>query len=89
VREGIPRDVALKAVTLAPAQMLGLEKRLGSIEPGKDADLVVFSGDPLDFNSTVEQVFIDGILAYERTKDVRLQRLLEPGATSRPAEKAP
>jgi len=76
VRHGIPRDVALQAITLNPAKMLGLERRLGSIEPGKDAHLVVFSGDPLDFNSVVETVFIDGIPAYERAKDVRLQRLL-------------
>jgi imidazolonepropionase-like amidohydrolase len=87
VRYGVPRDEALKAITLNPAKMLGLEKRLGSIEPGKDADLVIFSGDPLEFSSLVEQVFIDGIPAYERAKDVRLQRLLSPGtsdSTSKP-----
>jgi hypothetical protein len=81
VRYGVPRDEALKAITLNPAKMLGLEKRLGSIELGKDADLVVFSGDPLEFNSLVERVFIDGIPAYERAKDVRLQRLLSPGTS--------
>jgi imidazolonepropionase-like amidohydrolase len=80
VRHGIPRDVALRAITLTPAKMLGLQDRLGSIEPGKDAHLVVFSGDPLDFNSVVEKVFIDGILAYEREKDVRLKRLLSMDA---------
>lgn len=79
VREGIPRSVAIKAITLTPAKLLGLEKRLGSIEPGKDANLVVFSGDPLDFQSVVERVFINGIPAYDRTKDVRLQRLLSEG----------
>lgn len=76
VRHGIPRDVALRAITLTPAKLLGLDERLGSIEPGKDAHLLVFSGDPLDFNSVVEKVFIDGILAYDREKDVRLRRLL-------------
>lgn len=81
VRNGIPRDEALKAITLNPAKMLRLEKQLGSIEPGKDANLVIFSGDPLDFSSVVEQVFIDGIPAYDRTKDVRLQRLLSPGTS--------
>ena len=44
--------------------------------PGKDANLVVFSGDPLDFKSVVDRVFIDGIPAYDRAKDVRLRRLL-------------
>jgi imidazolonepropionase-like amidohydrolase len=76
VRHGVSRDEALRAITLNPAKVLGLDKRLGSIEPGKDAHLVVFSGDPLDFNSVVERVFIDGIPAYERAKDVRLKRLL-------------
>ncbi len=94
VRHGIPRDVALRAITLTPAKMLGLQDRLGSIEPGKDAHLVVFSGDPLDFNSVVEQVFIDGILAYEREKDVRLQRLLstddeQPSPESQQADEEP
>ena len=79
VRAGIPRDEALRAITINPAKMLGLEKRLGSIEPGKDADLVIFSGDPLDFSSVVERVFINGIPAYDRSTDVRLQRLLSPG----------
>ncbi|TWT42267.1 N-substituted formamide deformylase precursor [Phycisphaerae bacterium RAS1] len=79
VRFGVPRDEALKAITLNPAKMLGLGDRLGSLEAGKDATLVVYSGDPLDFNSVVEKVFIDGILAYQREKDVRLQRLLSTG----------
>jgi imidazolonepropionase-like amidohydrolase len=79
VRHGVPRDVALRAITLTPARMLELEQRLGSIEPGKDAHLVVFSGDPLDFSSVIETVFIDGIPAYEREKDLRLKRLLSTG----------
>jgi hypothetical protein len=87
VRHGVPRDAALRAITLNPATMLGVEKRLGSLEVGKDANVVVFSGDPLDFNSFVEQVFIDGIPAYDRAKDVRLQRLLAPGTTEPPKEK--
>jgi imidazolonepropionase-like amidohydrolase len=87
VRHGVPRAEALRAITLNPARMLGLEQRLGSLEPGKDAHLVVFSGDPLDFNSVVEQVFIDGIPAYERAKDARLQRLLSPGTEDGPQEK--
>lgn len=76
VRGGIPRDVALRAITLNAAKVLGLDDRIGSIEVGKEAYLTVFSGDPLDFNSVVEKVFIEGIPAYEREKDVRIQRLL-------------
>ncbi|HQL55663.1 MAG TPA: amidohydrolase family protein [Phycisphaerae bacterium] len=81
VRHGIPRDEALKAITLNPARMLRLDSRLGSIEVGKDANLVVFSGDPLDFDSVVEQVFIEGIRAYDRGQDVRLKKLLAPGTS--------
>lgn len=77
VRNGIPRNVALKAITLNPATMLGLGDRLGSIEVGKTANLTVYSGDPLDFNSWVEHVYIDGILAYDRAKDPRLTELLK------------
>lgn len=77
VRNGVPRSEALKAITLNPAEMLGLGDRLGSIEAGKAGNLVVFSGDPLDFGSWVEMVFIDGVLAYDRSKDARLMELLD------------
>lgn len=78
VREGVSRDDAIRAITLNPAKILGIADRLGSIEVGKDAHLVVYSGDPLEFSSIVEKVFIDGIPCYVREKDVRLQRLLTP-----------
>jgi imidazolonepropionase-like amidohydrolase len=86
VRHGIPRQVALEAITMNPARMLGVDDRLGSLEVGKAAYIVVFSGDPLDFNSWVEKCYIDGILAYDRTKDVRLKELL--GLEEKQAEKA-
>lgn len=90
VREGISRGDALKAITINPAKILGIDDRFGSIESGKAAHLVVYSGDPLDFNSVVEKVFIEGILAYEREKDIRIQRLLStderPSSDPRPRE---
>ncbi|MBN2474284.1 MAG: amidohydrolase family protein [Pirellulales bacterium] len=76
VRRGIPREAALQAITLNPAKMLGVADRLGSLQVGKAGYVVVLSGDPLDFNTWVEQAYIDGILAYDRAKDVRLQELL-------------
>lgn len=76
VRFGVPRDVALRAITLQAAKIIGLGDDLGSIETGKRANFVVFTGDPLDFNSVVEWVFIDGVPAYERESDIRLKRLL-------------
>ncbi len=88
VREGIPRAKALEAITLNPAKMLGLGDAMGSLEAGKTANITVFSGDPLDFNSWVELVYIDGILAYDRAKDVRIRRLFQPpGADEKPDEK--
>lgn len=60
VKGGLSVERALKAVTIDAAGVLGLEKRLGSIEPGKDADFVVLDRHPLDISSRVEQVYING-----------------------------
>jgi len=60
VRYGALREDALKAVTITPAEMVGVSDRLGSLEEGKDADFVVLTGDPLDVKSRIEWVFIDG-----------------------------
>ncbi len=81
VREGVPRDAALKAITLHAAEIVGQGERLGSIEPGKDGSVVVFSGDPLDFSSVVEMVFIEGIPVYSRDTDRRIQRLISDSDT--------
>jgi imidazolonepropionase-like amidohydrolase len=60
VREGLEPAAALRAVTLTPARVLGLDDRLGSLEPGKHATLCVWSGDPLDARSRVETAWIEG-----------------------------
>ncbi|MFN3597636.1 MAG: amidohydrolase family protein [Rubricoccaceae bacterium] len=62
---GLPFAAALEAVTLAPARILGLDRRLGSLEPGKDADLALFDGDPFEYTSRVCAVIVDGRLAHE------------------------
>ncbi|HET9005224.1 MAG TPA: amidohydrolase [Actinomycetes bacterium] len=64
VREGLDPADALRAVTLTPARVLGLEDRLGSLEPGKHATLCVWSGDPLDARSRVESAWIEGRQVY-------------------------
>lgn len=64
VREGMDRDAALRAVTLNPAKVLGLEDRVGSLTVGKDADLALWSGDPLDLQSRVLRTWIDGVEVY-------------------------
>jgi len=53
-------DAALEAVTLAPAEMYGVAAEVGSIEPGKSADLIIWGADPLELTSYPEQVFIQG-----------------------------
>ena len=67
VRNGMSRAGALEALTLAPARMLGLAGRVGSLEAGKDADFVVLSGDPLSVYATVEQTWVEGRLIYDRS----------------------
>ena len=76
VRHGVSRDKALRSITINPAKAIGVEELVGSLEPGKVANIVVMSGDPLDFNSWVDLVYIKGIEAYDRQKDVRLKQLL-------------
>ncbi len=76
VRNGVSRQTALESITINPAKMLDLGDRLGSIEVGKVANVLVLTGDPLDFNTWVDEVYINGIRAYRRDDDVRLKQLL-------------
>lgn len=64
VKNGLSTDLALKAVTLHPAEMLGVAERIGSLDAGKDADLVIWSGDPFDLRSRVTLTMIDGQVVY-------------------------
>lgn len=65
VKNGLPRDVVLKAITINPAEILGVADRVGSFEKGKDADLRILSGDPLDIKTKVEMVLVDGKVLYK------------------------
>ncbi|MCB9854917.1 MAG: amidohydrolase family protein [Phycisphaerales bacterium] len=89
VREGVSREHALKAITLWPAEMSGLGHRLGSLEVGKDANVVVLTGDPLDMQSWVDKAYVQGIEVYERSEDIRLKRLFaEPADEQGPSTSA-
>lgn len=67
VRAGMSREAALESVTLAGARMLGLEDEVGSLEPGKDADFVVLSGDPLSVYTKIEQTWVEGRPVFDRS----------------------
>jgi imidazolonepropionase-like amidohydrolase len=67
IRGGLPRDEAIKALTINGAKMLALDQRVGSLEPGKDADLVVLSGDPFSVYTKVEQTWVEGNKVFDRS----------------------
>jgi len=72
---GVPETEALKMVTINPAKLMHIDDRVGSIEAGKDADLVIWSDHPLSVYSKVEQTFIDGKRFYDRDQsEVMRQR---------------
>jgi len=64
IEKGLPKDAALRAVTLTPAEILGVADRMGSIDKGKIANVVVWSGEPLTKDAKIKMVFVDGEL-YE------------------------
>ena len=78
VKYGMDRREALKSITLYPAQFIGIDKRLGSVETDKEATLIFLTGDPLDAQSWVDRVMIAGEIVYKRSEDERLEKLLEP-----------
>lgn len=67
VRAGMSRAGALKALTLAGARMMDLGDRVGSLEPGKDADFIVLDGDPLSVYSKVQQTYVEGVKVFDRS----------------------
>lgn len=70
---GLSKEEALKLVTINPAKQLGIDDRVGSLEPGKDADFVIWSGDPLSYFSVCEQTWIDGRKYFDREEDLKLR----------------
>jgi len=91
IEAGLSREAAVRALTLTPAEIFGIDDRLGSIEPGKIANLVVVRGDLLDKDATVTHVFVDGLVhevkarAGQKGRDARPDR--RPTRTT-PAEGA-
>ncbi len=68
VKHGMTNERALEAITINPAKAIGIDDRVGSIEVGKDADLVIWDGYPLEINSNVVCTIIDGKVVYNNEK---------------------
>lgn len=77
VRNGMSREKALYGMTLAGAEMLEMQNRVGSLETGKDADFVVLSGDPLSVYTHVLQTYVEGVKVFDR--DVPADYLIATG----------
>ena len=75
VRGGLDQKTALEAITLTAAEALGVDARVGSLEEGKDADVIVLDGDPLDYRTYVDLTFVNGKLVYEKDKSPYFQHL--------------
>jgi imidazolonepropionase-like amidohydrolase len=68
-------DDALRAITLAPAELFGVADRIGSLQAGRDANIVVWSGDPFEFSTQAEHVFIRGREVKEPSRqDLLIER---------------
>lgn len=71
---GVPEEEALKFVTLNPARMLHIDGRVGSLKPGKDADVVIWSANPLSIYAKAEKTFVDGIPYWDITRDAQVRQ---------------
>ena len=81
---GLPADEALKAITLYPAEILGVADRVGSLEPGKDATLIVTNGDPLATETLVLSAFVQGRPVDLSDRHQRLWKKYEQKPRQRP-----
>jgi imidazolonepropionase-like amidohydrolase len=65
---GLGMEQALRAITVSPAKILGIDDRVGSLSKGKDGDVVVFDGDPFEYTSHVQQVLVQGAVTFSRPR---------------------
>ncbi|NII27145.1 amidohydrolase family protein [Pseudoflavitalea sp. X16] len=78
---GITEEEALKMVTLNPAKMLHVDDKVGSIKPGKDADLVLWSNNPLSIYAVAEKTIVDGTIFFDRDRDKELRTQIQAERT--------
>ena len=92
VRGGLPRDAAEATLTINAARILGVDDRVGSLQPGKDADFIVLDGELLDYDAFVQYTVVNGRLVYDKAKE-SLFRDLRPRPSTyqepRPPEPPP
>jgi imidazolonepropionase-like amidohydrolase len=68
VANGLPAETAVRAATIEPAELWGVADRVGSLEPGKDADLVLFDGDPFEYTTHIKHVVVGGEVVVEASR---------------------
>jgi imidazolonepropionase-like amidohydrolase len=78
VKEGLDRGQALRTITLNPAEIMGIDDRVGALRPGLDGDVVVWSGDPLDVMSRALKVFVSGREVYAYDEARRSGEVVDP-----------
>ncbi len=78
---GLTEDEALRTITLNPAQQLGIDARVGSIDVGKDADLAIWNANPLSVYARVDTTFVDGDVFFDRTQDLARRAELQAERT--------
>jgi imidazolonepropionase-like amidohydrolase len=86
---GVSEGDALKMITLNPARQLGVDRWVGSIEPGKHADLAVFTAHPFSPDARVEHTLVDGTVYFDRMKDLAARKPPEPSRESKPVSGLP
>jgi imidazolonepropionase-like amidohydrolase len=78
IRGGLDEKDALKAITLWPAELLGISHRVGSIEEGKDADIIILDGNPFDYRTYVDYTLINGEILYDKSKSTLFKYIPKP-----------
>lgn len=86
VRGGMPEDAALASITSIPARIMGIQHRVGTLEPGKDCDLAITDGDILHYESFVQWAVVDGKIVYDKQKELYFAQI-RPRAEPAPERK--
>ena len=78
IRGGLEEKDALKAITYWAAEMLGIGHRVGSLEEGKDADIIILDGNPFDYRTYVDYTIINGKILYDKSKSSFFKKIPKP-----------